>query len=198
MKLNRTTIILFFLLLVAAVFYRFIPGMPYGFTPHMTIALLGGAVIKDKKWAFILPLMSLFISDLIFHFLYKAGLTETLGFYDGQWAIYMAFILVTFLGFLMRRVNIVNVAMFSIAGSILFFLISNYITWEVGQGLGRPKTFEGLMLCYGDGIAFYRQFGLIKGFQANFILGDLAWSAILFSSYFFIKRYTTIAKPQLA
>ena len=73
----------------------------------------------------------------------------------------------------MKKVNILNVALFSIAGSVFFFLITNYITWEVGQGFARPHTFEGLMQCYGDGIAFYRQFGLIKGFDANFILGDV-------------------------
>jgi len=198
MKLNRPTIILFLLLLVVSVLYRFIPNMPFGLTPQVSMALIGGAVIRDKKWAFILPVLSLFISDLIFHFLHEAGFTSTLGFYQGQWVIYLAFVLITCFGFLMKRVNIVNVFFYSIAASVFFFLISNYITWEVGQGLGRPHTFAGLLQCYSDGILFYRQFGLIKGFDANFILGDVIWAFILFGAYSLLTRLFVERKAQLA
>ena len=68
MKLNRSILIIFLLSLVAAAIYRLIPDKPEGFAPQMAMALLGGAIIKDKKWAFILPVLSLFISDLAFHF----------------------------------------------------------------------------------------------------------------------------------
>jgi hypothetical protein len=197
MKLNKPTIILFILLLVASVLYRFIP-LPYGLTPQVAMALIGGAVISDKKWAFVLPVLSLFISDLIFYFLHQAGLTNTLGFYDGQWVIYLAFVLITCFGFLMKKVNILNVFFYSIAASVFFFLITNYITWEVGQGFARPHTFNGLMLCYGDGILFYRNFGLIKGFDANFILGDVIWGFILFGFYSLLTKIFTVPKPQLA
>ncbi len=198
MKLNRSILIIFLLSLVAAALYRLIPDKPEGFAPQMAMALLGGALIKDKRWAFILPVLSLFISDLTFHFLYQAGLTTKLGFYDGQWGVYLAFVLITCLGFLMKRVNILNVAIFSIAGSVFFFLITNYITWEVGQGFGRPHTFAGLMQCYVDGILFYRQFGLIKGFDANFILGDMTWTFILFGSYSLLTKLFVQRKTQLA
>ncbi len=145
-----------------------------------------------------LPVLSLFISDLIFYGLHAAGLTDMLGFYDGQWAIYLAFILITAFGFLMKRISVLNVAAFSIAGSVIFFLISNFNTWKVGQGFARPQTFEGLMLCYGDGIAFYRQFGLINGFAGNFILGDLIWSFILFGSYSLVTKFMAVSKTQVA
>lgn len=198
MKLNKSILIIFVLSLLAAALYRLIPEKPEGFAPQMAMALLGGAIIKDKKWAFILPVLSLFISDLAFQLLYQAGLTTKLGFYDGQWVIYLAFVTITFFGFLMKRVNALNVAIFSIAGSIFFFLITNYITWEVGQGLARPHTFEGLMQCYSDGILFYRQFGLIKGFDANFILGDVIWAFILFGLYSLLARIFVERRPQLA
>ena len=198
MKLNRSILIIFLLSLVAAALYRLIPDKPEGFAPQMAMALLGGALIKDKKWAFILPVLSLFISDVAFELMYNAGLTSKLGFYDGQWVIYLAFILITCFGFLMKRVNILNVAIFSIAGSVFFFLITNYITWEVGQGFGRPHTFAGLLQCYSDGILFYRQFGLIKGFDANFILGDVIWAFIMFGLYFLLTKVFAERKPQLA
>jgi hypothetical protein len=198
MKLNRSLIIFFVLSLLAAALYRLIPNKPEGFAPQMAMALLGGALIKDKKWAFVLPLLSLFISDLGLQLLHQAGLTSKLGFYDGQWVIYLAFVAITCFGFLMKKVNLLNVTVYSIAGSVFFFVITNYITWEVGQGLGRPHTFNGLMLCYEDGIAFYRQFGLIKGFAGNFILGDVIWSFIIFGLYSFFAKIFTASKPQLA
>ncbi|MFI5131596.1 MAG: DUF6580 family putative transport protein, partial [Chitinophagales bacterium] len=128
MKLNRSILIIFLLSLLAAALYRLIPDKPEGFFPQMAMALLGGALIKDKKWAFILPVLSLFISDLAFQLLYQAGMTSKLGFYDGQWVVYLAFVAITCFGFLMKKVNMLNVALFSIAGSIFFFLITNYIT----------------------------------------------------------------------
>jgi hypothetical protein len=98
----------------------------------------------------------------------------------------------------MRRVNVVNVVLFSIVGSVFFFLITNYITWEVGQGFARPHTFEGLMQCYADGLLFYRQFGLIKGFDGNFILGDVIWALALFGLYSLLTKVFVVRKPQLA
>ena len=198
MKNNRPTVILFLLLLVVSVLWRFIPNMPYGLAPQVSMALIGGAVIRDKKWAFVLPVLSLFISDLIFHILHITGFTTKLGFYDGQWGIYLAFVLVTCFGFLMKRVNTLNVVLYSIAASVFFFIVTNFITWQVYQGFARPHTFEGLMLCYGDGITFYRDFGLIKGFEGNFILGDVTWAFILFGLYSLLTRLFTERKPQLA
>jgi hypothetical protein len=81
---------------------------------------------------------------------------------------------------------------------VFFFLITNYITWEVGQGFARPHTFEGLMQCYNDGLLFYRQFGLIKGFDGNFILGDVIWAFILFGLYSLLAKLFAERKPQLA
>ena len=197
MKLNKSVIILFVLLVVSA-FYRLIDGTPAGFAPQTAMALLGGALIKDKKWAFVLPVLSLFISDLAFYFLHNAGMTDKLGFYKGQWVVYLAFVAITCFGFLMKRVNLLNVLVYSVAASVFFFIITNYITWEVGEGFGRPHTFDGLMLCYGDAILFYRQFGLIKGFDANFILGDIIWAVGLYGLYSLFTRLLVERKPQFA
>ena len=197
MKLNKSALILF-VLLIATAFFRLIPDMPAGLMPQAAMALMGGALIKDKKWAFLLPVLSLFISDLAFYFLHNAGLTDKLGFYKGQWGVYLAFAAITFFGFLMKKVNALNIFLYAIAASVFFFLVTNYITWEVGEGFGRPKTFAGLMQCYGDGLLFYRQYGLIKGFDANFILGDISWSFILFGVYSLLTRLFVERKTQLA
>src|SRR5829696_4007339 len=103
MKLTKNFLVIFVLLIIAAALYRVIPGRPWGFAPHIAMALFGGAVIKDKKWAFALPVFSMFISDLLYQFLYANGLSDTPGFYEGQLVNYMLFIGITCLGFFMRR-----------------------------------------------------------------------------------------------
>jgi hypothetical protein len=197
MKLNKSTVFLF-ILLIASAFLRLIPDMPAGLMPQAALALMGGALIKERKWAFVLPILSLFISDLAFYFLHNAGLTDKLGFYKGQWGVYLAFAAITLFGFLMKKVKVLNIFLYSIAASVFFFLVTNYITWEVGVGFGRPKTFEGLMQCYGDGLLFYRQFGLFRGFDANFMIGDLAWCFVLYGSYAWFTRSFVEKRPQLA
>jgi hypothetical protein len=197
MKVNRSALVLF-VVLIASAFVRLIDGLPAGFAPQAAMALLGGALIKNKRWAFVLPILSLFISDLAFYFLHNAGITDKLGFYKGQWGVYLVFAIITCFGFLMKRVNLLNVFLYSIAASVFFFLSTNLITWQVGEGFARPHTFEGLMLCYSDGLAFYRQYGLIKGLDANFILGDVIWAFLLLGVYSLLNNWLVERKTQLA
>ena len=190
MKLSKNTVIVFIILIVVAAIYRVFPGRPAGFTPQMALALFGGAMIMEKKCAFLLPLVSLFLSDLLYQGLYAAGLTDIPGFYGGQVLVYVSFILVTLFGFLMKNINWKSVVGFSFSGSIIFFLSSNFFVWLGGGGLNRPKTFEGLMMCYGDALAFYRDYGVIHGFAGNFVLGDLFFTGLLFGTYILAKKTT--------
>ena len=184
------------LLILVASLYRIIPNRPAGFAPQMAMALFGGAIIKDKKWAFAIPLFSLFISDLLYQLLYIFELTDRKGFYAYQLGTYFCFIVITVFGFLLKKISVIRVAFFSIAGSVIFFLLSNTLVWLQGYGFARPKTFEGLLLCYNDALLFYREGGLIRGFEGNLILGDLIFSTIIFGGYFLIKKY--FIAPKLA
>lgn len=188
MKLNKSLLLAFGLLVLCASLYRVWDGRPYGFAPQIAMAIFGGAVIKDKRWAFILPLLSMLISDALYQLLYVNGLSSIQGFYSGQWVNYILFAGLTLFGFAMRKINLQNVLGFSVGGSLLFFLFSNFSVWIGGGGLYRPKTFEGLLMCYSDGLAFYKEYGVIQGFAGNIILGDLFFSTILFASFYLIKK----------
>ena len=120
--------------------------------------------------------------------MYAAGLTDIPGFYGGQVLVYVSFMLVTVFGFLMKNINWKSVIGFSFSGSVIFFLSSNFFVWLGGGGLNRPKTFEGLLMCYGDALAFYRDYGVIHGFAGNFVLGDLFFTGLLFGTYFVAKK----------
>ena len=51
-------------LILFASFSRIIPHMP-NFTPIGAMALFGGAYLKNKSHAFLIPVLSLWISDLV-------------------------------------------------------------------------------------------------------------------------------------
>ena len=198
MKLNKSLLVSFGLLILAASLYRAWPDRPYGFAPQMAMALFGGAMIKDKRLAFLLPLISMFISDVLYQVLYTNGLTEIKGFYGGQWVNYILIASITLFGFLLKKITALRVFAFSISGSIIFFLLSNFSVWAGGGGFGRPKTFDGLMMCYYDGLAFLRDYGLVKGFYGNLFFGDLFFCTLLFGSYYLINRTVLQQKNQLA
>jgi hypothetical protein len=188
MKSTKSLLLSFLLLVIVASLYRVWDGRPFGFAPQIAMAIFGGAVIRDRRMALLLPLLSMLISDVLYQVLYINGVTSIRGFYEGQWVNYLLFAGLTCFGFLMRKVNALNVLGFSIGGSVLFFLVSNFTVWIGGGGLGRPLTVEGLMLCYGDALAFYRDYGLISGFSGNFVFGDLFFSAILFGAWYLIGK----------
>ena len=75
MKHTKTLIWSFILLVFIAAIYRIIPGRLNGFAPQWAMAVFAGAVIKNKKWALIMPVLSMFISDLLYQLLYMGGLT---------------------------------------------------------------------------------------------------------------------------
>ena len=75
MKLQKNVIIPLVLLIIISAIYRIIPSRPLGFAPQIAMALFGGALfVKDKKWAFALPLLSMFISDILYQVLYANNL----------------------------------------------------------------------------------------------------------------------------
>jgi hypothetical protein len=189
MKINRSLLISFVLMVLVTALYRILPNRPWGFAPQFALGLFSGALfVKDKKWAFALPLVSMFLSDLLYQVLYNYGLTPIFGFYDGQWVNYLLFAGLTCFGFMIKKGKIANIIAAVLAAPTVHFLVSNFLVWvsDRGFGLNRPKTFNGLLLTYQDALPFYK----------NSLLGTLVFSAILFGSYYFAKNW--FAKKQLA
>lgn len=157
------------------------PGRPFGFAPQIAMAIFGGAIIKDKKFAFLLPILSMFVSDALYQLLYINGVGNISGFYSGQLTNYILFGLMTFFGFFIKNFNVGKIALASVAAPTTYFFISNFMVWASNSplaGLGRPKTFSGLLLTLNDGVPFYYWS----------IAATLIFSAILFGSYYLITK----------
>lgn len=179
MKQNKSFIWSLVIMIVVASLYRVIPNRPFGFAPQLALALFSGAVIRDKRYAFLLPLISMFISDLIYQALYMTGVTPIYGFYQGMLFNYILCASVTVFGLFIKRVRVINIIAASLAAPTYFFIVSNFFTWlGVGFFVEYPKTWEGLMECYVAGLPFYK----------NSLMGTLVFSTVLFGTWYFVNR----------
>src|SRR5262252_1383629 len=102
---NKTTILVFVLFIVTAALYRVWDNRPFGFAPQIAMALFAGSVIRDKRFSFLVPLVSMLISDVLYQVLYNQGFTQIKGFYQGQWVNYTLFTSITVIGFFIRKSN---------------------------------------------------------------------------------------------
>lgn len=179
MKENKSVFLAFGLLIIIGSVFR-----AAGFAPQIAMAIFGAAVIKDKKLAFVLPLVSMLLSDVFIEILYRNGYMNYGGFwsgqtfFDGQVSNYILLAGLTLVGFWARNLNWTRIAGATIAAPVIYFLLSNLFVWIGGAGYARPHTFSGLILCYEDGLPFLR----------TSIMYTAMFSAILFGGYFLVQR----------
>lgn len=179
MKQNRSALLAFGLLVIIGSAFR-----AWGFAPQIAMAIFGAAVIRDRRLAFVLPLLSMLLSDVFIEILYQSGYMNYGGFYsgqtfyDGQVLNYIVLAGLTLLGLLARNLNWGRIALVTLAAPVIYFLISNLLVWMGGAGYSRPHSFGGLLLCYEDGLPFLR----------TSLLYTISFSAILFGGYFFLQR----------
>ncbi len=184
MKIDKSVVGSFVLLVLIASLYRVMPGRPLGFAPQIAMALFSGSIIRDKKFAFLLPIGSMLVSDIIYEVLYHLDISAIGGFYSGQLTNYLLFAAITVIGFAIRKNNLVHIVAGSIVGATTYFILSNFVVW-IGGGLALNNlpyatTWEGLMACFAAGLPFYQ----------GSLLATLVFSPMLFGGYYFIKKFT--------
>ncbi|HET6722106.1 MAG TPA: DUF6580 family putative transport protein [Chitinophagaceae bacterium] len=192
MKLNKSNLLVLFILILACALYRVWDSRPMGFAPQIAMALFAGSVSKDKRFAFLFPILSLFISDLLYQFLYSQGLTTIKGFYSGQLINYLVIASVTVIGFFISKNKIGQIFIGSFAGAIYFFLASNFTVW-VGGGLDinnqtYPRSLSGLLLCYTEALPFFKWS----------VISTLVFNAIFFGSFYLLGKSVLRKEMQTA
>jgi hypothetical protein len=168
MRFNKTWVLVIAVVIVAALI-RLLPH-PFNFTPIGALALFSGSILYKRKWALVLPLGGLILSDLVMEYFNPGS-----GIYDGILAVYASFVLIALLGSRLKsNKSIVRVFGFSLTSSVLFFLITNFTFWYAGQLY--PVSINGLLESYYMGLPFFR----------NGLLGDLFFNGLFFGSYYFL------------
>lgn len=164
------------LMMFLAAFSRLIPHPP-NFAPIGAMALFGAAYFSQRYLSFLIPISSMWLSDLALNnIVYARYFDHFVWFYQGFYWTYGAFIFIGLLGFLLlKKVKVQTVLIGSVSASILFFLLSNFGVWF--SGTMYPKDLNGLMACYTAAIPFFK----------NTIIGDLVYCSVLFGAFEFAQ-----------
>lgn len=153
-----------FIFILIAVVLRLVPHIP-NFAPITAMALFGG-VYLNKKYALLVPIAAMVISDFF------------LGFNASTPMVYTSFFISGFIGlWLKKHKTVPGIAASSLVCSIIFYLLTNFNFWYATALY--PKTFAGMIEAYTMAIPFFR----------NTILGDLFYTGVLFGSYEFALHY---------
>lgn len=149
-----------FIITIAALI-RILPHPP-NLTPIAAMALFGGTYLP-KKYAFIIPLGAMFVSDIF------------IGFHSLVVYVYGSFVLIGLIGmWLAENKNVRNIALAALISSVLFFVVTNFGVWAAGA---YARDASGLLESYILGLPFFR----------NTLLGDFFYTGIFFGLYELVK-----------
>ncbi|MEO0007920.1 MAG: hypothetical protein RJA20_2116 [Bacteroidota bacterium] len=159
-----------------------LPAPPYNFSPIAAIGLFGAAAFSRKWLALGVPFAALFLSDLFLNNVIYSEYYSGFTLFTSGW-IYAAFGMVVLLGLVFVRNSMKpgHIALASIAGSLIFFLVTNFSVWYGSTFY--PQNPAGLLACYTAGIPFL----------GNTLMGDLFFNGVLFGAWFRVlnSRYAT-------
>lgn len=172
--LYRTLLVLVVIILAAAL--RILPH-PWNFTPVGAMALFSGAMLRNRKLAFLFPLLALFAGDVF------------IGFHKLMPVVYASFLVSVGIGFWLReRRGIARVSAATLFGAIQFFLVTNFAVWAA-DGLPYPHNLAGLIACYAAGVPFFW----------NTLAGDALYAGLFFGGFALAERaFPVLREPSLA
>lgn len=154
-------------LVVLAVLSRLVPHYP-NFTAVGALAIFSGSALKDKRVAYALPLIAMFITDLI------------LGFHNTMLVVYASMLVGVALGHsLLNKTSVLRVGGVALLNAVQFFVITNFGIWALGSYY--TKDVAGLLTCYTAAIPF---FGYSLG-------GDLFFATLMFGAYSLVAARIT-------
>ena len=156
--------------LLRTVFAKSIGQLWPNFTPIGALALFSGAMLWNRKWMFVFPIGAMLLSDTI-----KEFMAPGTGFYPDMAYVYGSFFVIIAIGMLIRNSKKpLNIIAGSLAGSILFFLVTNFGSWTSIPEY--TKDFNGLVQSYTMGLPFFKYT----------VLGDLFYNAVFFGGFYLL------------
>lgn len=151
-------------LVVIAALSRLLPHPP-NFSPVEACALFAGCYLLDRRFAIVVPIAAMLISDIV------------LGFHSLVLVVYACMALIAFAGgWLAKRPSALRITAFGLASAVFFFVVTNFFVWAT-SGM-YPMTAAGLVECYVVAIPFFR----------NELAGVGAYSLLLFGGYALLAR----------
>ena len=166
----RLLVLLSFVLLalVGRVALPFFPHLP-NFAPLDAIALFSGAYLARRWQAVLVPLLSVWLTDLVLNYHYTGHLELFYGGFYWQYGCYALLALLAGAG--LRQPTVLRVAGAGVGAAVLFFLVSNFGVW-VGSTM-YPHTLTGLGTCYVAALPFF----------THSLVSDLVYCTVLFGGF---------------
>ena len=146
---------------------RLIPHPP-NFTPIIAVAILSGYFFKNLYFSFLVLIVSMIIADFF------------IGFYDNMFVVYLSLMLISFTFYRIgSKLNYKNLFLFSLFGSLIFFVITNFGVWALGNLY--EKNLKGLIYCYIAAIPFFK----------NTLFSTIIFSYGAFLTNYFVNKKLT-------
>lgn len=167
--MNKRNLIIISIVLIAAL-CRLLPHLP-NFTPLVAMSLFAGAYLRNRYTAVLIPIAAMLISDAF------TGFSGWM-FPEQVAVVYGSFALIALIGTTLNNdKGILRIGASTLAGSILFFVTTNFAVWMGGMFHAPalyPMNGTGLLECYIAAIPFF----------TNSLMGDLFYSAVLFGGFY--------------
>ena len=145
-------------LVLLLAFSRLIPHPP-NFTPLITVAIMSSYFFKNIYLSFFVILISMVLGDIF------------IGFYNNMFFVYLSLLLISYTFFkIIKKMNYKNLFVYALIGSLIFYLISNFGVWILGNLY--DKNFNGLIECYIMAIPFLK----------NTIISTIFYSYLIYFS----------------
>src|SRR5690625_7307165 len=101
--MNKKTFAIITAIILFAALSRLLPH-PTNFTPVAALILFGAAYFTNKKWALIIPLTAIWLSDLLLNNIVYSTYNEGFMWFTGGFLyIYGAFVLIMLVGYLLLK-----------------------------------------------------------------------------------------------
>lgn len=138
---------------------------PDNFTPVAALAIFSAAAFSRSWHGIIITFVAMFVSDIF------------IGFHDTLWIVYLSLGFNLVFGYMLKKkISFLRVAGFTLAGSLQFFITTNFVVWAT-SGM-YAHTAAGLVQCYTMALPFLR----------NSVVSDLLFSGLLFGSAYMSLR----------
>jgi len=171
-------IMLAILMIIGGVLLRLAPHIP-NVAPIAATALFGGVYLQ-KRYAIIVPLVAMAISDYLLLYIhpFQSPMVDfshvypiTALFGSSTAYVWGSFVISGLLGIWLRNhKKTVYILGACLLGSLQFFLITNFGVWAGGM---YSRGLDGLMQSYVMGLPFFRWT----------VVGDLLYTGVIFGAY---------------
>ncbi len=181
-KINiRNSVLILMVILAAAA--RFIhldnQNVWANFTPVGAVSLFGGTYFTDKRKAYLVPLLVLFLSDLLINYMY---FHHFVWFYASSIWVYISFALMVYIGTKLPKINVANVVLASFAAVLVHWLLTDINPWLYGTLYSKSL------------IGYFQSLFAAIPFERSLMMGNLVYGFLLFGGFELAKRKFPVLK----